>query len=109
VKHLKTFFEKEFKNEVLIVHGNLGKQKAEELLNNFDASRSKHKQKDDYSILLTSDVLSEGQNLNSAGAIINYDIPWNPTRVIQRVGRINRIGKKVFNSLRIYNFLPTEQ
>jgi superfamily II DNA or RNA helicase/HKD family nuclease len=109
VKHLKKFFEYEFNDEVLIVDGKLGKQKADDLLDNFDASRGKHKQKDDYSILLTSDVLSEGQNLNRAGAIINYDIPWNPTRVIQRVGRINRIGKKVFDSLHIYNFFPTEQ
>ena len=35
--------------------------------------------------------MSEGYNLNQAGIVINYDIPWNPTRVIQRVGRINRI------------------
>lgn len=40
---------------------------------------------------------------------MNYDIPWNPTRVIQRVGRINRIGKKVFAELRIQNFFPTEK
>jgi len=109
VKHLRTFFEEAFGDKVLIVDGKLGKQKAQDLLDNFDAGRNKHKQKDDYSILLTSDILSEGQNLNRAGAIINYDIPWNPTRVIQRVGRINRIGKKVFDKLRIYNFFPTEQ
>ena len=41
--------------------------------------------------------------------MINYDIPWNPTRVIQRVGRINRIGKKVFDELYIFNFFPSEQ
>src|SRR3990172_8745829 len=57
----------------------------------------------------TSDKLSEGVNLNRAGAVINYDIPWNPTRVIQRLGRINRIGKKVFEALYIYNFFPTQQ
>jgi superfamily II DNA/RNA helicase len=51
--------------------------------------------------------MSEGFNLNRAGAVINYDIPWNPTRVIQRVGRINRISKKVFDKLYIYNFFPT--
>jgi superfamily II DNA/RNA helicase len=67
------------------------------------------KQENDYQILLTSDKLSEGVNLNRAGAIINYDIPWNPTRVIQRVGRINRIGKKVFQNLHLYNFFPTEK
>ncbi|MGF1671315.1 MAG: helicase-related protein, partial [Balneolaceae bacterium] len=109
VKHLKQFFEQEFEDELFVVDGALGKRQAEELLNNFDASRKKSKQKNDYSVLLTSDILSEGQNLNRAGAIINYDIPWNPTRVIQRVGRINRIGQKVFENLRIYNFFPTEQ
>jgi len=41
--------------------------------------------------------------------IINYDIPWNPVRVIQRLGRINRISKKVFDDLYIVNFFPTEQ
>ncbi len=41
--------------------------------------------------------------------VINYDIPWNPVRVIQRVGRINRISKKVFNSIYIVNFFPTEK
>lgn len=43
-------------------------------------------------ILITTDVLSEGQNLQDADCIINYDIHWNPVRVIQRVGRIDRIG-----------------
>jgi len=41
--------------------------------------------------------------------VINYDIPWNPVRVIQRVGRINRISKKVFDELYIVNFFPTEK
>jgi len=41
--------------------------------------------------------------------VINYDIPWNPVRVIQRLGRINRISKKVFNELYIVNFFPTEK
>jgi len=109
VKHLMPFFQEEFGDELFVVDSNPGRQKAEELLDNFDASRKMSRQKDDHSILLTSDVLSEGQNLNRAGAIINYDIPWNPTRVIQRVGRINRIGEKVFENLRIYNFFPTEQ
>jgi len=41
--------------------------------------------------------------------VINYDIPWNPVRVIQRVGRMNRISKKVFDNLFIVNFFPTEK
>jgi len=74
---------------------------------NFNAKYKE--QKNDFDVLITSDKLSEGINLNRAGLIINYDIPWNPTRVIQRVGRINRIGTKVFNELFIYNLFPTER
>lgn len=74
---------------------------------NFDASYER--QEDKYDILLSSDKISEGFNLNRAGMVINYDIPWNPVRVIQRVGRINRISKKVFDGLYIVNFFPTEK
>lgn len=109
VRHLQPIIEREFKDCVLAIAGSIGAKQNERLLNDFDASVKPKHQNDDYSILLTSDKLSEGYNLNRAGAIINYDIPWNPTRVIQRVGRINRIGKKVFNKLHIYNFFPTEQ
>ncbi len=72
---------------------------------NFDASALQ--QKDDYDVLLATDAISEGFNLNRAGTILNYDMPWNPTRVIQRIGRINRINKKVFDELFIYHYFPT--
>jgi superfamily II DNA or RNA helicase len=72
---------------------------------NFDASWKI--QTDEFDILIATDAISEGYNLHRAGAIFNYDIPYNPTRVIQRVGRINRINKKVFDELYIYNFFPT--
>jgi superfamily II DNA or RNA helicase len=74
---------------------------------NFDAGLPTDKQKNDYEILAATDAISEGFNLHRAGIIINYDIPYNPTRVIQRVGRINRINKKVFDQLHIVNFFPT--
>lgn len=75
--------------------------------NNFDASIPEDQQENDFDILLATDAISEGFNLHRAGVIINYDIPYNPTRVIQRVGRINRINKKVFDSLHVYNCFPT--
>jgi len=109
VHHLLPWLEKEFDGKVFEVDGTLSSSKSDKLLANFDASIKKQNQTDEYVILLTTDKLSEGVNLNRAGAVINYDIPWNPTRVIQRVGRINRIGKKVFKTLRIYNFFPTEK
>lgn len=72
---------------------------------NFDAGVKN--QKDTYDVLVATDAISEGVNLNRAGLVINYDIPYNPTRIIQRVGRINRVNKKVFEELYIYNFFPT--
>lgn len=107
IKHLKPVFEKEFKNRCLIIPGKLSAKTINEINENFDAVYEE--QKNDFDILLTSDILSEGFNLNRAGMVINYDIPWNPVRVIQRVGRINRISKKVFDSLYIVNFFPTER
>jgi len=75
---------------------------------NFDAGINLKKQKNEYQILIATDAISEGYNLHRAGAIFNYDIPYNPTRVIQRIGRINRINKKMFDKLFIYNYFPTE-
>lgn len=75
---------------------------------NFDAGIEEAEQTDDYDVLIATDALSEGYNLHRAGVVINYDIPYNPTRVIQRVGRINRINKKVFDKLYVYNCFPTE-
>ena len=72
---------------------------------NFDANYKGIK-KDDYQILITTDVLAEGVNLHRANSILNYDSPWNATRLMQRLGRINRIGtdaKKIWN----YNFYPS--
>ena len=58
---------------------------------NFDAGLPDEKQKDDFDVLVATDAISEGYNLHRAGVIINYDIPYNPVRVVQRVGRINRV------------------
>jgi superfamily II DNA/RNA helicase len=75
---------------------------------NFDAGLKSSMQQNIYHILVATDAISEGYNLHRAGAIFNYDIPYNPTRVIQRIGRINRINKKVFDELYIYNYFPTD-
>lgn len=67
---------------------------------NFDANY-KHR-RDDYHILLTTDVLAEGVNLHRSNVIVNYDTPWNSTRLMQRIGRVNRIGSR---SKHIYNYV----
>jgi ERCC4-related helicase len=58
-------------------------------------------------ILICTDVLSEGQNLQDAGVLVNYDLHWNPVRMIQRAGRIDRLGTD-FERLFIYNCFPEE-
>lgn len=75
--------------------------------NNFDAGIPQDEQKNDYEVLIATDAIAEGYNLHRAGTIFNYDIPYNPTKVIQRIGRINRVNKKVFDELYIYNYFPS--
>jgi superfamily II DNA or RNA helicase/HKD family nuclease len=107
VKYIEPILEANFPKKVLVIVGDLSTQKISQINKNFDASYNE--QENEYDILLSSDKISEGFNLNRAGMVINYDIPWNPVRVIQRVGRINRISKKVFDALYIVNFFPTEK
>ena len=61
-----------------------------------------------FNILITTDILAEGINLHRSNIIINYDLPWNPTRVLQRVGRVNRVGTS-HKFVHIYNFFPTDE
>ena len=64
--------------------------------------------KDDYRILISTEVLAEGVNLHRAHVIVNYDTPWNSTRLMQRIGRVNRIGSTA-TAIHIFNFYPTAQ
>lgn len=66
------------------------------------------KENDRYDVLITTDVLAEGVNLHRSNALINYDLPWNPTRIMQRVGRINRVGTE-HQRIYVFNFFPTAQ
>ena len=70
--------------------------------------KNKDKNNDKYDLLITTDVLAEGINLHRANVLVNYDLPWNPTRIMQRVGRINRVGSE-FERIYVYNFFPTAQ
>ena len=78
----------------------------EQVIANFDARA--YRPKDDYRILVATEVLAEGVNLHRSNIVINYDIPWNPTRLIQRVGRVNRVDTK-FDKIYTYTFFPTDE
>lgn len=75
-----------------------------------DSFNPKYKDKSNnkYDILITTDVLAEGINLHRANVLINYDLPWNPTRIMQRVGRVNRVGTE-HDEIFVFNFFPTAQ
>jgi len=92
--------------KALCYTGGTGASVRDDVIDNFDArARSP---KDDYRILVSTEVLSEGVNLHRSNIVINYDIPWNPTRMMQRVGRINRVDSR-FDKIYTFNFFPTEQ
>lgn len=74
---------------------------------NFDANY-KGEWKDDYNVIITTEVLAEGVNLHRANVILNYDTPWNSTRLMQRIGRVNRIGSKE-PFVYVYNFMPSAE
>jgi superfamily II DNA or RNA helicase len=107
----------EFPNQVMFYSSKGGRHTNKKLLSNHTVSRdiiqenfdpNRKEQKDNLKILITTDVLAEGINLHRSNVIINYDLPWNPTRVLQRAGRINRLGSK-FDKVFIFNFFPTTQ
>ena len=93
---------------VLIVTAQNRSAMQQKIKQNFDASLSRPEQQDNVDILITTDSLAEGVNLHRSNTIVNYDTPWNSTRLMQRIGRINRIGSN-FSTIYIYNFFPTEE
>lgn len=63
--------------------------------------------KDEIDVLIGTDCISEGQNLQDCDTVINYDIHWNPVRIIQRFGRIDRLGSKN-DKIQLINFWPSK-
>jgi superfamily II DNA or RNA helicase len=105
-EYLRDRINSEFGEIALLFYGGSSEVIRDKVIENFDA-RARFK-KDDYRILISTEVLSEGVNLHRSNIVINYDIPWNPTRLMQRVGRINRIDTS-FDKIYAFNFFPTSQ
>ena len=89
-----------------------GKSDYDSILTNF-SPLAKHRsqirnaqQNGEIDLLIATDCISEGQNLQDCDFLINYDIHWNPVRIIQRFGRIDRLGSRN-KSIRLVNFWPT--
>lgn len=105
-EYLKEQLEEVFPKQIICFTGGNSAAERDVVISNFDANAQKPK--DDYKLLITTDILAEGSNLHRSNVVINYDIPWNPTRIMQRVGRINRVDTK-HEKIYTYTFFPTDQ
>ena len=94
------------RDDVLMVTAANRNRLVQTIRENFDANYPSDSMR--YNIIITSDVLAEGVNLHRSNVIVNYDSPWNATRLMQRIGRVNRIGSL---AQYIYNYLfyPSRQ
>ena len=108
VDYLSHALKDKFRKDVLVVSSENRKQLYDTIVNNFDANCAVDKQVNDYSIIITTEVLAEGVNLHRSNVIIHYDTPWNSTKLMQRIGRINRIGTKA-SAIYNYVFYPSVQ
>ncbi|TXT62338.1 MAG: Helicase [Promethearchaeota archaeon] len=105
--YLETKLSKKYGNSVMSFSSKSFDQARTKIIENYDANLEKEKQKDDIRILITTDILSEGVNLHRSNVVINYDIPWNPVKMMQRVGRVNRVSRDPpFDMIHTYNFFP---
>lgn len=94
------------RDDVLLVTSENRSGLQQTVTENFDANYPADAKR--YNVILTSDVLSEGVNLHRSNVIVNYDSPWNATRLMQRIGRVNRIGS-VADNIHNYMFYPSQQ
>ena len=107
VNYLTTQLEQRLgRQDILSVCARDRNRKRDDIRSSFDANY-KGEASDRYNIIITSDVLAEGVNLHRANIIVNYDSPWNATRLMQRIGRVNRIGSTA-KAIHNYMFYPSE-
>ena len=92
--------------KVLKVSAENRKELETTIRDNFDANYVETSWKNDFDIIVTTEVLAEGINLHRSNVIVNYDVPWNATRLMQRIGRVNRIGSRA-DEIFVYNFYPS--
>jgi superfamily II DNA/RNA helicase len=104
--YITNCLKKEGRTDVLEVNASNRDRLRETIKVNFDANIPREQYQSEYSIIICTEVLAEGVNLHRSNVIVNYDTPWNSTRLMQRIGRVNRIGS-VAPNIHIFNFYPT--
>lgn len=108
VDYLAKALEDAGRKDVLVISAANRKQMYDTIVTNFDANWAADKQVNNYNIVVTTEVLAEGVNLHRSNVVIHYDTPWNATKLMQRIGRVNRIGTKA-SAIYNYVFYPSAQ
>lgn len=93
-------FNKQFGKKIAFLTGSHSSNERQKVMDDFLIGKTH--------LIISTDILSEGQNLQKAKTVTNYDLHWNPVRMIQRAGRIDRIGSP-FKTITIYNFYPEDE
>lgn len=106
-EYIGSYLEDEYTDKVLVFSGQGSNEVRKEIEANYNPDFL-YEKKNNVNFLVTTDVLAEGINLHRSNVIINYDLPWNPTKIMQRIGRINRVGTE-YNNIYVYNFFPAAQ
>jgi SNF2 family DNA or RNA helicase len=118
-EHIESWARQELKIHTSLICGDggnaasLGRTDFDDILTNFspiakrraDQIQAFPNQREEIDLLIATDCISEGQNLQDCDLLVNYDIHWNPVRIIQRFGRIDRIGSRN-DSVQLVNFWP---
>lgn len=112
-KYIYEYMKKELKptRRIEQIDSKQGNKEKNVLIRRFDPKNNNAEnitKSNEIDVLISTDVLSEGVNLQAGKTVINYDFHWNPVRLIQRVGRIDRIGTQ-HDTINVINFLPTSK
>lgn len=105
----KEFLETLGHSQLSIVDSNVDPRERKDRIRRFapEANKAMCQPQKEIKLLISTDVLSEGHNLQDADTIINYDLHWNPVRMAQRIGRLDRIGSP-HDRIFVYNFFPED-
>lgn len=106
-EYIGDYLDQYYPNQVIVYSGSSSSSLRDEIEAEYNPNYKGNK-KNKIRFLVTTDVLAEGINLHRSNVLVNYDLPWNPTKIMQRVGRINRVGS-VYDDLYVFNFFPSSQ
>lgn len=108
--YIKNYLDSNLTAKIVLLTGKTPSSERANILKQFAPKANNHTldPKDEAQVLVSTDVLSEGQNLQDCNYVINYDLPWNPMKLVQRVGRVDRLTSE-FPYITSAVFIPEKE